>query len=135
MLFRSLFSPTLPPVPHPVPIRSPETITITGEEDVKPSKLLGQAMDGVWADLLSSDITKGALIAPQMFYDPMDSINVIINSNMRLQKMLTQNLKPPPKNMLMEGAGALVGIGRYYLTRAEMTTNIYLTDDFHTFDW
>ena len=60
-------------------------------------------MDGVWADLLSSDIQKGALIAPQLFYDPMDSSNLIINSNVRLQKMLTENLKPPPKNMLLEG--------------------------------
>ena len=85
-----------------------------GEEDFKPSKLLGLAMDGVWADLLSSDIQKGALIAPQIFYDPMDSANLIINSNIRLQKMLTENLKPPPKNMLLEGAGALVGIGRVF---------------------
>jgi len=74
-----------------------------GEEDFKPSKLLGQAMDGVWADLLASDIQKGALIAPQLFYDPMDSSNLIINSNLRLQKMLTENLKPPPKNMLLKG--------------------------------
>ena len=85
-----------------------------GEEDFKPSKLLGQAMDGVWADLLASDIQKGALIAPQLFYDPMDSTNDIINSNVRLQKMLTENLKPPPKNMLLEGAGALVGIGGFF---------------------
>ena len=85
-----------------------------GEDDFKPSKMLGQAMDSVWADLLASDITKGALIAPQMFYDPMDTTNLIIQSNIRLQKMLTENLKPPAKNVLLEGAGALAGIGGFF---------------------
>ena len=85
-----------------------------GEDDFKPSKMLGNAMDSVWADLLASDITKGALIAPQMFYDPMDTTNLVIQSNIRLQKMLTENLKPPSKNVLLEGAGALAGIGGFF---------------------
>jgi hypothetical protein len=49
-----------------------------------------------------------------MFYDPMDTTNLIIQSNVRLQKMLTENLKPPSKNVLLEGAGALAGIGGFF---------------------
>ena len=99
-----------------------------GEEDFKPSKLLGLAMDGVWADLLSSDIQKGALIAPQLFYDPMDSSNLIINSNVRLQKMLTENLKPPPKNMLLEGMCLPTHTHIYTITSSHIPSNpMFLT--------
>jgi len=80
-------------------------------DEVRPSKVLGVAMDHIWADLLSSDITKGALTPPSIFSDPLDTTNVIIQSNIRLQRQFTDMLKPPGKNILTESANVVESLG------------------------
>jgi hypothetical protein len=99
----------------------------------QPSKLLAAAMDSIWAEISASDITKGALISPPDYTDPLDPINKILGSNLRHQKQLTEALRPPNSNSLMRlmGGGnsnesssismSLSGIAKYFSISAAAT--------------
>jgi hypothetical protein len=67
----------------------------------QPSKVLANAMDTLWAEISASDITKGALIAPPLYTDPLDSINKVLRSNTPEQRQLTEALRPPNSNSLL----------------------------------
>ena len=57
------------------------------ERDVTLHKLLPRLL------LLSSDIAKGSMMTPPDHCDPLDSVNAMLKSNIRQQRLLTQSLR------------------------------------------
>lgn len=70
---------------------------ITKQEVINPRKVFSTAIDNVWKELASSDITKGALVDPPESQDPLDDINARLKGNKRKQDLLTRALRDPPR--------------------------------------
>ena len=113
-----------------------------GEKDVKksaatltsnPRKIFSTAMELIWADLASSDISKGrplnafysqrmhfslnlilfyifvgALLNPSASEDPLEDINERIQSNLSAQALLIEALKQPITKHKREGPSSMV---------------------------
>ena len=64
-----------------------------------PRKIFSAALESIWLDIASSEISKGALQNPPIGSDPLDFINTRIHSNQREQSLLIENLKQPTKKI------------------------------------
>ena len=62
-----------------------------------PRKVFSAALEVIWTDLSSSDISKGAMINPSQHDDPLRDVNEKIKNNLGAQALLIDALKQPLK--------------------------------------